>query len=189
MARYRWRRAIRGVRMIVRVKNSFLGIPEGLWPFLTVELCSMESQKPRLWRYFLCEQSDVWGSLFRWKTASSGFLRASDLYITLLHLRISKNKQSSEKPRTLVALSLMCHHYIKVWLVWYFVTLFSCWQYFALMSIQICPPSIQNMFWCVGVRWKINLSRQPLSPLSQPLAQMFGNQQSRWSDDIWWAKR
>ena len=31
MARYRWRRAIRGVRMIVRVKNSFLGIPEGLW--------------------------------------------------------------------------------------------------------------------------------------------------------------
>jgi len=30
MARYRWRRAIRGVRIIVRVKNSFLGIPEGL---------------------------------------------------------------------------------------------------------------------------------------------------------------
>jgi hypothetical protein len=30
MARYRWRRAIREVRMMVKVKNSFCGIPEGL---------------------------------------------------------------------------------------------------------------------------------------------------------------
>jgi len=30
MARYRWRRAIREVRVIVRVKNSFMGIPEDL---------------------------------------------------------------------------------------------------------------------------------------------------------------
>ena len=30
LARYRWRRAIREVRMLVKVRNSFLGIPEDL---------------------------------------------------------------------------------------------------------------------------------------------------------------
>ena len=30
LARYRWRRAIREVRMMVKVKNSFKGIPEDL---------------------------------------------------------------------------------------------------------------------------------------------------------------
>ena len=139
MARYRWRRAIRGVRIIVRVKNSFLGIPDDLW------LSNSENN-------------------------------------SCTFLGNSKTKQSSEKPY------VPSLHKSLTWNTTYSLKFCNLVQLLTIFCTDVntdLPPSssIENMFWCVAARWKINLSCQPLSSVSKPfaLAQMFGNQHFRWS--------